>query len=127
MSEAEFTAMSVSEKAQRVREHYRDALAVDPNGQLLSRYESGAWKVISQSDFSRDVAALFQRLGAPFSSGKIASLVETLKLIVPQQQNPARHLIGFRNGVLDTRTGLLVRTVKRTGCVPCVKSISRHR
>ncbi|WP_317474674.1 toprim domain-containing protein, partial [Cronobacter sakazakii] len=40
MSEAEFTAMSVSEKAQRVREHYRDALAVDPNGQLLSRYES---------------------------------------------------------------------------------------
>ncbi|WP_244475413.1 hypothetical protein, partial [Escherichia coli] len=38
-------------------------LAVDPNGQLLSRYESGAWKVISQSDFARDVAALFQRLG----------------------------------------------------------------
>lgn len=106
MSEAEFTAMSVSEKAQRVREHYRDALAVDPNGQLLSRYESGAWKVISQSDFARNVAALFQRLGAPFSSGKIASLVETLKLIVPQQQNPSRHLIGFRNGVLDTRTGL---------------------
>lgn len=62
--------------------------------------------MISQSDFARDVAALFQRLGAPFSSGKIASLVETLKLIVPQQQNPARHLIGFRNGVLDTRTGL---------------------
>ncbi|MEI7198846.1 toprim domain-containing protein, partial [Pectobacterium parvum] len=106
MSEAEFTAMSTSEKAMRVHEHYNEALAVDPNGQLLSRYESGAWKVISPADFSRDVAALFQRLRAPFSSGKIASVVETLKLIIPQQETPARRLIGFRNGVLDTRSGI---------------------
>ncbi|ANR79939.1 DNA primase [Kosakonia sacchari] len=105
MSEAEFTAMSTSEKAMRVHEHYGEALAVDPNGQLLSRYEAGAWKVISPADFSRDVAALFQRLRAPFSSGKIASVVETLKLIVPQQGAPARRLIGFRNGVLDTVSG----------------------
>jgi len=106
MSEAEFTAMSTSEKATRVHEHYNETLAVDPNGQLLSRYESGAWKVISPADFSRDVAALFQRLRAPFSSGKIASIVETLKLIIPQQETPARRLIGFRNGVLDTRSGI---------------------
>jgi len=105
MSEAEFTAMSTSEKAMRVHEHYGEALAVDANGQLLSRYEAGAWKVISPADFSRDVAALFQRLRAPFSSGKIASVVETLKLIVPQQGAPARRLIGFRNGVLDTASG----------------------
>lgn len=105
MSEAEFTAMSTSEKAMRVHEHYSEALAVDPNGQLLSRYEAGAWKVISPADFSRDVAALFQRLRAPFSSGKIASVVETLKLIIPQQETPERRLIGFRNGVLDTRSG----------------------
>ncbi|EDZ0812976.1 toprim domain-containing protein, partial [Salmonella enterica] len=38
MSEAEFTAMSTSEKAMRVHEHYGEALAVDANGQLLSRY-----------------------------------------------------------------------------------------
>lgn len=48
MSEAEYTAMSTSEKAMRVHEHYGEALAVDPNGQLLSRYEAGAWKVISR-------------------------------------------------------------------------------
>jgi len=106
MSEAEFTAMSTSEKAMRVHEHYGEALAVDPNGQLLSRYEAGAWKVISPADFARDVAGLFQRLRAPFSSGKIASVVETLKLIIPQQEAPARRLIGFRNGVLDTATGM---------------------
>ncbi len=43
MSEAEFTAMSTSEKAMRVHEHYDEALAVDANGQLLSRYEAGIW------------------------------------------------------------------------------------
>lgn len=95
MSEAEFTAMSTSEKAMRVHEHYGEALAVDANGQLLSRYEAGIWKIIPPSDFARDVAGLFQRLRAPFSSGKIASVVETLKLIIPQQDAPARRLIGF--------------------------------
>lgn len=106
MSEAEFTAMSTSEKAMRVHEHYGEALAVDANGQLLSRYEAGIWKIIPPSDFARDVAGLFQRLRAPFSSGKIASVVDTLKLIIPQQDAPARRLIGFRNGVLDTGTGV---------------------
>ncbi|WP_396077393.1 primase-helicase zinc-binding domain-containing protein [Escherichia coli] len=106
MSEAEFTAMSASEKAMRVYEHYGEALAVDANGQLLSRYESGIWKVVSSAEFARDVAGLFQRLRAPFSSGRIASVVETLKLIIPQQASPARRLIGFRNGVLDTQSGI---------------------
>ena len=106
MSEAEFTAMSASDKAMRVHEHYGEALAVDANGQLLSRYENGIWKNIPAATFSRNVADLFQRLRAPFSSGKIASVVETLKLIIPQQDAPARRLIGFRNGVLDTQSGL---------------------
>ncbi|HBV6504591.1 TPA: toprim domain-containing protein [Escherichia coli] len=106
MSEAEFSAMSASDKALRVHEHYGAALAVDANGQLLSRYENGIWKNIPAATFSRNVADLFQRLRAPFSSGKIASVVETLKLIIPQQDTPARRLIGFRNGVLDTQSGL---------------------
>ncbi|EBJ7483099.1 DNA primase [Salmonella enterica subsp. diarizonae] len=106
MSEAEFTAMSTSEKAMRVHEHYGEALAVDANGQLLSRYGAGIWKIIPPSDFARDVAGLFQRLRAPFSSGKIASVVDTLKLIIPQQDAPPRRLIGFRNGVLDTKSGI---------------------
>jgi putative DNA primase/helicase len=33
-------------------------------------------------------------------------VVETLKLIIPQQDTPARRLIGFRNGVLDTKSGI---------------------
>lgn len=80
-------------------------MAVDANGQFLSRYENGIWKVIPPSDFARDVAGLFQRLRAPCSSGRIALVVETLKLIIPRQDSPARRLVGFRNGVLDTQSG----------------------
>ncbi|RCJ71014.1 primase-helicase zinc-binding domain-containing protein [Klebsiella pneumoniae] len=108
MSEAEFTAMSASDKAMRVHEHYGEALAVDANGQLLSRYENGIWKVITPSDFARDVAGLFQRLRAPFSSGRIASVVETLKLIIPQQEAPARRLIGFRNSGNPTKRDVIL-------------------
>lgn len=106
MSVAEFTAMSASEKAMRVHEHYGETLAVDANGQLLSRYENGIWKVVQTATFSREVAAQFLRLGSPFSSGKVASVIDTLKLIIPQQETPARRLIGFRNGVLDTQSGI---------------------
>lgn len=106
MSEAEFTAMSTSEKAMRVSEHYGHALAVDPNGEIISRYEAGAWKVLPSTQFARDVAALFQRIGAGFSSGKISAVVDTLKLILVQHEAPARRLIGFRNGVLDTTSGI---------------------
>lgn len=105
MSEAEFSAMSASEKAERVAEHYHRALAVDASGEILSSYKAGAWRVISGKQFERDVAKLFQRLRAPFSAGKISGVVETLKLMLPQQADPARRLIGFRNGVLDTKSG----------------------
>ncbi|MBM6490443.1 DNA primase, partial [Enterobacter hormaechei] len=75
-------------------------------GQLLSRYENAIWKSFPAATFSRFVADLFQRLRAPFSSGKFASVGETLKLIIPQLDTPARRLIGFRYGVLDSQTGL---------------------
>ncbi len=79
--------MSTSEKAMRIYEHYGEALAVDANGQLF-RYENGVWKVLPPQDFARDGGRAVQRLRAPFSSGKVASVVDTLKLIIPQQEAP---------------------------------------
>ena len=42
---------------------------------------------------------------APFSAAGIGSVLDTLKLMVPQMGEPSRRLIGFRNGVYDTTTG----------------------
>lgn len=53
----------------------------------------------------REIAALFQKVRAPFSAAGIGSVLDTLKLMVPQMGEPSRRLIGFRNGVYDTTTG----------------------
>ncbi|GHM17397.1 hypothetical protein ECZU43_14550 [Escherichia coli] len=104
MSEAEFSAMSTSEKAMRIYEHYGEALAVDANGQLLSRYENGVWKVLPPQDFAR--------CGRAVSASARAVLLREggLRGGHPEADysaagSPSRRLIGFRNGVLDTQNG----------------------
>lgn len=105
LSDADLKAMSASEKAALLAEHYQHLLAVPPVGEDLCRYENGAWQVLPYRVLSREIAALFQKIRAPFSASGIGSVLDTLKLMVPQMGTPARQLIGFRNGVFDTVTG----------------------
>ena len=105
VSEADLKAMSASEKAELLLEHYGQALAVPPVGEEICRYENGVWQVIPVQTLRREIAALFQMVRAPFSAAGIGSVLDTLKLMVPQTGEPARRLIGFRNGVFDTVTG----------------------
>ncbi|MFC0226113.1 primase-helicase zinc-binding domain-containing protein [Serratia aquatilis] len=105
LSDADLKAMSASEKAELLAEHYQHLLAVPPVGEDLYRYESGAWHILPYRVLSREIAALFQKIRAPFSASGINSVLDTLKLMVPQMGTPARQLIGFRNGVFDTVTG----------------------
>ncbi|EOI7871042.1 primase-helicase zinc-binding domain-containing protein, partial [Yersinia enterocolitica] len=105
LSDADLKAMSASEKAELLAEHYQHLLAVPQVGEDLCRYEKGAWQVLPYRVLSREIAALFQKIRAPFSASGINSVLDTLKLMVPQMGTPARHLIGFRNGVFDTTTG----------------------
>nr|WP_254603965.1 primase-helicase zinc-binding domain-containing protein [Serratia marcescens] len=105
LSDADLKAMSASEKAELLAEHYQHLLAVPPVGEDLCRYENGAWQVLPYRVLSREIAALFQKIRTPFSAAGINSILDTLRLMVPQMGTPARHLIGFRNGVFDTTTG----------------------
>lgn len=105
VSDADLKAMSASEKAELLAQHYGNTLAVPPVGEELCRYEHGAWQVLPHRQLSREIAALFQKVRAPFSASGINSILDTLKLMVPQMGEPARRLIGFRNGVFDTVTG----------------------
>ena len=61
--------------------------------------------MLPHRQLSREIAALFQKVRAPFSAAGINSILDTLKLMVPQMGEPARRLIGFRNGVFDTVSG----------------------
>lgn len=105
VSDADLKAMSQSEKCELLIVHYEQRLAMPPVGEDLCRYENGAWQVLPHRILSREIAALFQKAQAPFSAPLISGMIETLKLMVPEMSKPARHLIGFRNGVFDTRTG----------------------
>ncbi|MEG7474655.1 primase-helicase zinc-binding domain-containing protein [Serratia marcescens] len=105
LSDADLKAMSASEKAELLAEHYQHLLAVPPVGEDLCSYENGAWQVLPYRVLSREIAALFQKIRTPFSAAGINSILDTLRLMVPQMGTPARHLIGFRNGVFDTTTG----------------------
>ncbi|VEA71549.1 DNA primase TraC [Serratia rubidaea] len=105
LSDADLKAMSASEKAELLAEHYGNTLAVPPVGEELCRYTRGAWQVLPHRQLSREIAALFQKVRAPFSAAGINSMLDTLKLMVPQMGEPARRLIGFRNGVFDTLSG----------------------
>lgn len=105
VSDADLKAMSQSEKCELLIVHYEHRLAMPPVGEDLCRYENGAWLVLPHRILSREIAALFQKAQAPFSAPLISGMIETLKLMVPEMSKPARHLIGFRNGVFDTRTG----------------------
>lgn len=53
----------------------------------------------------REIAALFQKVRAPLSAAGIGSVLDTLKLMVPQMGEQSRHLIGLRKGVYDITTG----------------------
>jgi Predicted ATPase len=105
VSDADLKAMSASEKAELLITHYEQRLAVPQVGEDLCRYENGAWQVLPHGVLSREIAALFQKIRAPFSAPGISGIIDTLKLMVPQTGKPARRLIGFRNGVFDIVTG----------------------
>ncbi len=70
MSEAEFTAVSASDKAWRVHEHYGEALAVDANGQLLSRYEAGDMESHSAVQFRTRCSRAFPAPARPVLVGE---------------------------------------------------------
>lgn len=105
VSEADLKAMSASEKAELLVDHYGQALAVPPVGEEICRYDNGAWQVMPVQTLRREIAALFQKVRAPFSAAGIGSVLDTLKLMIPQMGEPPRRLIGFRNWVFDTTNG----------------------
>ncbi|MCC3717067.1 toprim domain-containing protein [Rouxiella badensis] len=105
LSAADLKDMSASEKAALLNEHYQHLLAVPSVGEELCRYENGAWQILPYRVISREIAALLQKIRTPFSASGIGSIFETLKLMVPSMEKPARQLIGFKNGVFDTVSG----------------------
>ncbi len=93
LSDADLKAMSASEKAELLAEHYGNTGGA-AGGEELCRYTRGARQVLPHRQLSREIAALFQKARAILRR-RYQQHPDTLKLMVPQMGDPARRLIGF--------------------------------
>jgi putative DNA primase/helicase len=63
------------------------------------------WTPISDKALARQMAAIFIEADAPYSMTAMKNAVDTMKLSLPPMGATERNLIGFSNGVFDTRKG----------------------
>ncbi|HCM4288097.1 TPA: DNA primase, partial [Klebsiella quasipneumoniae] len=61
---------------------------------------------ISDKALARQMAAIFIEADAPYSMTAMKNAVDTMKLSLPPMGATERNLIGFSNGVFDTRKGV---------------------
>jgi putative DNA primase/helicase len=73
------------------------------------------WIPLSDKELQREMAQIFIEAEVAYSQNAIKSAVDTMKLGLPVMGNTARNLIGFSNGVFDTRLGNFDHMTKQTG------------
>ncbi len=101
----------------RIYEHYGEALAVDANGQFCP-----AMKMVSgRCCRHRTLPGCGRAVSAAARAVLLREgglLVDTLKLIIPQQEAPSRRLIAFVTACSTRRTARSTRTVRQLDAYP---------
>ncbi|WP_339057976.1 primase-helicase zinc-binding domain-containing protein [Candidatus Regiella endosymbiont of Tuberolachnus salignus] len=93
--------MGASQRGEVLLARYNSDLALEPLSDSVHHYDGIAWRAISDRDLMREMVAIFIGSDVPYTSIGIRSAVDALKLQLPLMKSPARHLIGFCNGVFD--------------------------
>ncbi|RJL20059.1 DNA primase family protein [Pectobacterium polaris] len=102
---ADLSRMGASQRGEVLRAHYGCALAVHGDSDTVHHYNGVIWEPVADKDLQREMAQIFIEADIAYSQNAIKSAVETMKLSLPVMGATARNLIGFSNGVFDTRTG----------------------
>jgi putative DNA primase/helicase len=63
------------------------------------------WVPLTDKELQREMAQIYIDAEVAYSQNAIKSAVDTMKLGLPVMGTTARNLIGFSNGVFDTRSG----------------------
>ncbi|MCA7014123.1 DUF5906 domain-containing protein [Dickeya dadantii] len=101
----DLSRMGASQRGEVLRAHYGGALAVHGDSDTVHHYNSVVWVPVADKELQREMAQIFIDADIAYSQNAIKSAVETMKLSLPVMGTTARNLIGFSNGVFDTRTG----------------------
>ncbi|EKF5618495.1 toprim domain-containing protein [Salmonella enterica subsp. enterica] len=95
--------MGPSQRGDVLAAHYDNDLAIDGDSDTVHHYNGMVWKPVQDKDLQRVMARIFIDADIAYSPASVRNAVDAMKLSLPQMGAPARHLIGFRNGVFDTR------------------------
>jgi putative DNA primase/helicase len=97
--------MGASQRGEVLLAHYGGDLSVNADSDVVHHYNGVVWVPVPDKELQREMAQIFIDAEVAYSQNAIKSAVETMKLSLPVMGVTARHLIGFSNGVFDTRTG----------------------
>lgn len=97
--------MGASQRGEVLLAHYDGDLAIHADSDTVHHYNGVVWVPLPDKELQREMAQIFIDAEVAYSQNGIKSAVETMKLSLPVMGITARNLIGFSNGVFDTRTG----------------------
>ncbi len=98
--------MGPSQRGGVLLEHYSGKLALDADSDVVHHYNGIVWQPLSDRALARQMAAIFIDSETAYSMPAMKNAVDAMKLSLPVMGAPSRHLVGFRNGVFDTRQGI---------------------
>ncbi|ELR7141453.1 DNA primase [Escherichia coli] len=105
LSRPALNQMGASQRGEVLFEYYGRALAINDDSDVVHHYNGIVWVPVSDKELQRSMAKIFIDAGISYSQNAIKFAVDTMKLSLPVMGGADRNLIGFSNGVFDTRTG----------------------
>ncbi|MGQ9436179.1 DNA primase family protein [Klebsiella pneumoniae] len=97
--------MGASQRGEVLLAHYDGDLAIHADSDTVHHYNGVVWTPLPDKELQREMAQIYIYAEVAYSQNAVKSAVETMKLSLPVMGVTARNLIGFSNGVFDTRTG----------------------
>lgn len=97
--------MGASQRGEVLLAYYGGDLAIHADSDTVHHYNGVVWNPLPDKELQREMAQIYIDAEVAYSQNAIKSAVETMKLSLPVMGVTARNLIGFSNGVFDTRTG----------------------
>ncbi|WP_407644284.1 DNA primase family protein [Erwinia psidii] len=98
--------MGPSQRGEVLLAHYDGLLALHGDSDTVHHYNGVIWQPVSDNALAREMAVIFRESDVPYSMAAMKNAVDTMKLSLPVMGATARNLIGFSNGVFDTREGI---------------------
>lgn len=97
--------LGASQRGEVLLAHYDGDLAIHADSDTVHHYNGVVWNPLPDKELQREMAQIYIDAEVAYSQNAVKSAVETMKLSLPVMGVTERNLIGFSNGVFDTRTG----------------------